>query len=140
MHLRRRRARDCVTDARPFKFAAVKPTRRPSLRVFQAVLLGLALLCTIATPVVTFAQELHESTHALAHGDLGQPHSASQPDEHDGVFGEVLHAPHCCVHAAVVPQVELVTASIAPAEAPRSEPPTISSSPRSRLLRPPISA
>ena len=118
----------------------MKPVLRPPLTLLQALLLGLTLLCTVAMPVITFAQELHETEHAASGEDQEEVGTESLSDTHEGAFAGVLHAPHCCAHVAMLPQFELQTALIPPADAPRSEHSSISPAPLSRVLRPPISA
>ncbi len=108
-------------------------------KAMLALCVGLALLCTLSRPVFTTLQELHEWQHAVASADIavdasGDPTDAGQDLE------RVFHAPHCCVHAAVLPPMLV----FAPASMTHIPPQFIAAAPRasplSRFLRPPIAA
>lgn len=117
-------------------------TLRPLIRFLRPLLLGLALLCLLAQPVLSVAHEMHDAEHALA-DPTGADHGVASDAEsaQPGTFKSLLHALDCCLHATVVATPALVWTP----HALRSLPPRVSlpvhtpSSP-SRFLRPPIAA
>lgn len=115
---------------------------RPSLLdVVLACLVGMALLCGLVRPVFATVQELHEREHVLPDaGEEGLASTDSSANSAETWLEGALHAPHCCVHAVVLPQTLTVAALIVHQVPPRWVQASPRASPLSRFLRPPISA
>jgi hypothetical protein len=106
-------------------------------KAILALCVGLALLCTLSRPVFTTLQELHEWQHAVASAG-GAADASVDPTDAGQDLESVFHAPHCCVHAALLPPMLV----FAPASRTHVPPQFIAAAPRasplSRFLRPPI--
>lgn len=102
-----------------------------------ALCVGLAVLCTLARPVFTTVQELHELAHDVSAAVDADDTDASDADP---ALEDVFHAPHCCVHAGVVPPTLFFTPSSVIQPPPRFVAAAPRASPLSRFLRPPIFA
>lgn len=110
----------------------------PLLKAVLALCVGLAVLCTLTRPVFTTMQELHELEHVLSpDGNDGVDADAATADS--GLEG-VFHAPHCCVHAGVLPPTLMFTPSAVTQAPPRFVAAAPRASPLVRFLRPPITA
>ena len=109
----------------------------PLLKAFFALCVGLAVLCTLARPVFTTLQEMHELEHVLPTGEdrLASDEGAADP----GLEG-VFHAPHCCVHAGMLPPTLMFAPTMVTQAPPRFVAGAPRASPLARFLRPPIAA
>lgn len=113
-------------------------TSSPLLKAFFALCVGLAVLCTLARPVFTTLQEMHELEHVLP--AAGEDRLASEEGAADPGLEGVFHAPHCCVHAGVLPPTLMFAPSMVRQAPPRFTAAALRTSPRARFLRPPIAA
>lgn len=107
-------------------------------KVVLALCVGLAVLCTLTRPVFTTLQELHELEHDVS--TAGVAADANDASDSDPGLEGVFHAPHCCVHAVVLPPTLLFAPSPVTQAPPRFVAAAPRASPLSRFLRPPIFA
>jgi hypothetical protein len=99
----------------------------------------LAVLCTLTRPVFTTLQEAHELRHLLTIAETDSVDvDGGTVDEPD--LDTVFHAPHCCVHAVVLPPTLMLAPLATPQVPPRHVAATPHASPLARFLRPPIFA
>jgi hypothetical protein len=103
-----------------------------------ALCVGLAVLCTLTRPVFTTVQELHELAHDVS--AAGSVADADDAKGSDPALEGVFHAPHCCVHAGVLPPTLLFSPSQVTQAPPHFVAAAPCASPLSRFLRPPIFA
>lgn len=106
------------------------------LKAVFALCVGLALVCTVTRPMFTTLQELHELEHGATVMDEAV---ADGSGDDDGGLEDIFHAPHCCVHAVVLPPTLLFTSLVVTQPPPHFVAAMPRASPWVRLLRPPIS-
>lgn len=115
------------------------PTQSPLLKAFFALCVGLAVLCTLARPVFTTMQELHELEHVVS-GVAAVGVDPTDGSSADPALEGVYHAPHCCVHAGMLPDTLMFMPSPVTQAPPRFVASAPRASPLARFLRPPITA
>ncbi|MBB5208932.1 hypothetical protein [Chiayiivirga flava] len=112
------------------------------VNVVAALCVGLAVLCAITGPVFATMQELHEMSHGVPHGasDEAIAEAVDSAEPSDAGMEGVYHAPHCCLHAVLLPEPVSVEGQAMPQAPPGFVPPREHLTSLSRALRPPISA
>lgn len=108
----------------------------------MALCVGLAVLCALTRPVFATMQELHEISHGVPHGasDEAIADAVDSAEPSDAGMEGVYHAPHCCLHAVMLPEALSFEGQPMPQAPPGFVPHPPRLTPLARALRPPISA
>lgn len=133
----------CNSGTRGYPASVIPRLPTRLLSACRTLLLGLAVLCLLAKPVLAAAHELHDAEHTRSALAEGLPHDAdSRADApQEGALDGLLHALDCCLHASAVMPESYDWAAVPR----RHQPPAFVRPPHwpaltSRFLRPPISA